>query len=57
MLYFTRKLTEKVVIMNEVEIQIVKIEDDRVQIGITAPPDVPIHRFEVLKKIAASKQE
>jgi carbon storage regulator len=57
MLYFTRKVTEKVVIMNEVVVQIVKIEEDRVQIGITAPPDVPVHRYEVLKKITASQQE
>jgi carbon storage regulator len=57
MLYFTRKVTEKVVIMNEVIVQIVKIEEDRVQIGITAPPDIPIHRSEVLKKIAAKQSE
>jgi len=40
---------------NEVELQIVKIDEDRVQIGITAPPDVPIHRIEVIRKIAARK--
>lgn len=40
---------------NEVELQIVKIDEDRVQIGITAPPDVPIHRIEVMRKIAARK--
>jgi carbon storage regulator len=57
MLYVTRKESEKVVIMNEVEVQILKIEEDRVQIGITAPPDIPIHRFEVFKKIAARKQD
>jgi carbon storage regulator CsrA len=42
---------------NEVELQIVKIEEDRVQIGITAPPDVPIHRAEVVRKIAARKAQ
>jgi carbon storage regulator len=57
MLYITRKETEKVVIMNEVEVQIVGIDEDRVQIGIIAPPDVPVHRFEVVKKIAAKKAE
>jgi len=42
---------------NEVELQIVKIEEDRVQIGITAPPDVPIHRIEVVRKINAKKAQ
>ena len=55
MLFITRKETEKVVLSNEVELQIVKIDEDRVQIGITAPPDVPIHRIEVMRKIAARK--
>jgi len=57
MLYITRKETEKVAIMNEVEVQIVGIDEDRVQIGIIAPPDVPVRRFEVVKKIAAKKAE
>jgi carbon storage regulator len=56
MLYITRKKAEKIVIMNEVEIRIVKIEDDRVQIGITAPPDVPVHRLEVFEKIEAQPE-
>ena len=43
--------------MNEIEVQIVKIEEDRVQIGITAPPDIPIYRSEVLKRMAASQPE
>ena len=55
MLYITRKKSEKIVIMNEVEIRIVKIDEDRVQIGISAPPDVPIHRLEVLQKIEATR--
>ena len=42
---------------NEVELQIVKIDEDRVQIGITAPPDVPIYRAEVVRKIAARKRK
>lgn len=55
MLYVTRKENEKVVIMNEIEVQIVSIDEDRVQIGIKAPPDVPIYRYEVLKRINASQ--
>jgi carbon storage regulator len=56
-LFITRKVTEKVMLSNEVELQIVKIEEDRVQIGITAPPDVPIHRIEVVRKINAKKAQ
>jgi carbon storage regulator len=56
-LFITRKETEKVILSNEVVLQIVKIDEDRVQIGITAPPDVPIHRAEVFRKIAARKRK
>jgi carbon storage regulator len=56
-LFITRKETERVILSNEVELQIVKIDEDRVQIGITAPPDVPIHRAEVVRKIAARKRK
>jgi carbon storage regulator len=56
-LFITRKETEKVMLSNEVELQIVKIDEDRVQIGITAPPDVTIHRVEVARKIAARKRK
>jgi carbon storage regulator len=55
MLFITRKETERVVIMNEIEVEILKIEDDCVSIGVKAPPDIPIHRHEVFKKIKAKK--
>lgn len=55
MLFITRKEAEKVILSNEVELHIVKIDEDRVQIGITAPPDVPIHRMEVVRKMRARK--
>ena len=56
MLFLTRKESERIVIMNEIEVQILKIEDDCIRIGITAPPDVSVQRFEVFKKIQAANR-
>ena len=54
MLFITRKETERIVIMNEIEVQIVKIEGDCVSIGVKAPDDISIHRFEVFQQIKAA---
>ena len=44
MLFITRKESESVVIMNEIEVQILKIDEDCVRIGVTAPPNVSVPR-------------
>lgn len=50
MLVLTRKLDEKVVIGNEIIITILKIQGDKVSIGIKAKKDTPIYRYELLQK-------
>jgi carbon storage regulator len=54
MLVVTRKKDEKLVIGNEVEIQIIKISKDSVRIGVKAPANVSVHRFEVYESILAA---
>ena len=47
MLCLSRKLYEEIVIGGNIRIQIVAIRGDQVRLGITAPPEVSIHRKEI----------
>ncbi len=54
MLVLTRKLDEQIVIQLgdlDVMVRVVHIDGDRVRLGIIAPPEVPVHREEVLRRI------
>jgi carbon storage regulator len=51
MLVLSRKKDEKLMIGNEIEVQIVKISKDSVRIGIKAPNNVSVHRYEVYESI------
>jgi carbon storage regulator len=54
MLVLTRKTEEKIVIVkekkNQIIITILKIQGDKVSIGIEADKETPIYRFELLLK-------
>lgn len=54
MLVFTRKAGEAIVIGNGIEVRIVRVGKDGVRIGITAPPEVAVHRREVYEAIQAA---
>ncbi len=51
MLILTRKLGEKVIIANQIEITLLEIRGRQARLGIQAPPDIVINREEVQKKI------
>lgn len=53
MLVLTRKLYEAVLIDHKVLIVVKSIQPSQVRLGIQAPPDVPIHRYEIAEKIIA----
>ena len=57
MLVLTRKINEKIIIGDEVEIVLVDIGKDQVKIGINAPKSVKVHRWEVYEEIQKENRE
>ena len=51
MLVLTRAAGEKIVIGDGIVVEVCEIRYDKVRIGITADPTVPVHREEVWLKI------
>ncbi len=52
MLVLSRKVEQKILIGDNIEITVLQIRGDKVCLGITAPPEVSIHREEVSRRIA-----
>ena len=51
MLILSRKLNERIIIGDQIEISIVDIKGDQVKIGIQAPSHVKVYRQEVYRAI------
>lgn len=51
MLVLSRQKDETIMIGDDIEITIVDIRGDKVRLGITAPPHIPVHRKEVYEAI------
>ena len=56
MLVLTRRVGEKLVIGNEVIVEVVSVSGEGVRLGITAPRETSIHRFEVFEEILAANR-
>lgn len=51
MLVLTRRVGEKLVIGNEVVVEILAVSGDGVRLGIVAPRETSVHRFEIFEEI------
>jgi carbon storage regulator len=51
MLILTRRVDEEIVIDGDIVIKVLDIRGDKVRLGITAPPEIPVHRREVYEAI------
>lgn len=56
MLVLSRRTGEKIVIGNEIVIEILSSGDGTVRLGIEAPRETSVHRFEVFTEIEAANQ-
>lgn len=57
MLVLSRKKFESLMIGDDIEITIVGIKGDKIRIGVTAPPNVTVHRREIWEKIRCSQND
>lgn len=57
MLILSRKTDESIVIGEDIEIRVTRIEGDLVKIGISAPRSIAVYRKELLDSVEASNQD
>lgn len=53
MLVLTRKVHERILIGDDIVVEIVRIKGGSVRVGISAPESVPVHRQEVAEAMRA----
>lgn len=56
MLVLSRKEGERIMIGENIVVQLVEIRGDKVRIGVVAPKDVPVHRHEVYDVVKESRE-
>lgn len=57
MLILTRKLNESLILGENIEIKVIKIEDGKVRLGISAPKDINIYRKELYEMIVKENRK
>lgn len=56
MLVFSRKLSEAVVIGDDIVIKVMEVRGNKVRLGIEAPRNITVHRREVYDAIKAQSE-
>lgn len=56
MLVLSRKLKEKIMLGEDIVIEVIDIRGDKVRLGIHAPGDLPVHREEVFLAIKRANE-
>lgn len=57
MLVLSRRVGEVIKINDDITIMVVRIDGDKVRIGIEAPKEIPVHRGEVYNAIHRSLKD
>lgn len=55
MLILTRRISESIIIGDDVKITILGVKGNQVRIGIEAPKDLSVHREEIYERIQREK--
>jgi carbon storage regulator len=56
-LILTRRVSEKIIINEEITITILDVKNSQVRIGIVASKNIPVHRKEISDRIKAQEEE
>ncbi len=56
MLVLTRKIDESIIIENNIEIKVLKIQGNQVHIGVKAPKTVSVYRSEIYAQVMAQNK-
>ena len=56
MLVLSRRVGEKIIIGNEIVVEVISNGDGTVRLGINAPRETSVHRFEVFSEIEAANR-
>lgn len=56
MLILTRRVWEKIKIGDDIEVVVTEIQGSQVQLGITAPKEIPVYLQEIYERIRKEKE-
>jgi carbon storage regulator len=56
-LVLTRKINQSIMIGDDIEITVLSNDGTKIRLGIQAPSDIPVHRYEVYCEIHPQRQD
>lgn len=56
MLILTRRISESIIVGDDVKITVLGVKGNQVRLGIDAPKHLPVHREEIYERIQSEKK-